>query len=89
MTIDVAGSPNDENELEEYRFRVGFSESGFLLHLCRFRIYHRKNEYADWEAGGEYVFPDITNRSTLAEPELPDWAKNEAKTNILQHISFQ
>lgn len=89
MNIDVAGSPNEENELEEYRFRVSHSESGFLLHLCRFRSYRRESEFDEWILCGEYVFPDLVKRSTLPEPELPDWAKNDARTNLFQHISFQ
>lgn len=89
MNIQVAGSPNEENELEEYIFRVSFSESGFLLHLSRFNSYRRESEFEEWVLHGAFMFPDLLNRSTLPEPELPTWAMNDARTNLLQHISFQ
>jgi len=86
MILDVAGSPNDENELEEFRFQ--FVAATLVLRLTGFRRYVRSDETAPWQQVGEWTYPDLEHKSTLPQPEVPTWAVCDAKTLLSNKISF-
>lgn len=89
MKLEVAASPVDENEREDFRFHFIGGGDFPVLRLVRFRRLTREEENADWEISGEYVFPDLANKSTLPRPEIPAWAIADAKTLLFQHIQIQ
>lgn len=87
MTFEVVASPEHENELEEYRFR--FRAECLTLEFIRFRRFRRDDETAPWQPFGEWMFPDLHHCSTLPQPELPEWAKLDAKTYINQQLRIK
>lgn len=87
MNVDVVASPENENEMEEFRFR--FVPDFLTLELIRFRQLRREDETAPWQVVGQWVFPDLHHNSTLPQPNLPEWAKLDAKTYINQQIRFR
>lgn len=89
MNIEVAASPEGENELEEFRFAFLACGDKLLLRLVRFRRYSRSDETAPWQVRGEWVYPDLAASSTLTRPEVPAWAMADARTMLFQHISFE
>jgi hypothetical protein len=87
MNFEVVGSPNHENELQEFRFK--FHGETMTLTVVRFRVYQRAKETCPWDLQGEWTFPDLFHKNTLPQPELPGWAMVDAKTYIIQQLRFQ
>lgn len=86
MTFEVVASPEDENEMEEFRFVL---REKLVLEFVRFRQYRREDESAPWQVVGEWFFPDVFHKSTLPQPEVPAWAMLDAKTCLSQKIQFK
>ncbi len=87
MTFDVVAFPENENEMEEFRFR--FHGETLTLEFIRFRRYRRACEASPWETLGEWLYPDLFHNNTLPQPEVPAWATLDAKTYINQQIKFK
>jgi hypothetical protein len=86
MTVDVVASPDNENEMEEFRFVL---RDVLTLEIVRFRQYRREDAAAPWHVAGEWLYPDVFHTSTLPQPEVPAWAMLDAKTFLSQKIQFR
>lgn len=86
MRIEVAGSPEHENMLEQYAFT--FNPGTLRLQLVGYNRYNREHELAPWVPGKFWQYPDLKNESTLPEQSPPEWAITDAKTYILSKIQY-
>jgi hypothetical protein len=84
MRIEVAGSPEHENVLDEYAFT--FNAGTLRLSLVGYSEYVRPHETGEWRKVRFWQYPDIGKHSTMKEPAPPDWAIADAKTYILTQI---
>ena len=52
-----------------------------LIHHCAFNL-------ADVKTVSLWQYPDLTNKSTIQQPEIPTWAIQDAKSLILSKIKI-
>lgn len=87
MRIEVAGSPEDENALETYVFN--FHPSTLGITLVEAKRFFRQSEFAPWQESAHWFYPDLKDKSTMPEPETPDWAVIQARYFISEKIHVQ
>lgn len=87
MRIEVAGSPDDDNELQTYTFV--FHPASLRINLVEAKQFVRGDEYAAWRETGRWFYPDLEDKSSMDEPTVPDWAVCNARFFISERITFQ
>lgn len=88
MRIEVSGTVGEEgNELETFTF--AFHPSTFGITLVDAKRFVRSDEYAPWRETSHWFYPDLQDKSTMAEPEIPDWAIVQARYFISEKIHVQ
>jgi hypothetical protein len=85
MNVEVARQP-DENTREVWQLR--FQPDTLSFHPVRFELW-QETAHGEPVSIGVWKYPDFKHESTLEEPELPDWAKQDAKTYIISQIQFK
>lgn len=89
MIFDIVGSPENENEMEEFRFY--FKADSFTMDLRRFRKYKRESETTEWEVSEEWNLFDII-KTMISEnitcPDIPEWVRTDARSALMQKIQF-
>lgn len=87
MRIEVGRPIDDEDRMQTFAFV--FHPSTLRLTLVESKQFIRSNEFANWREIGHWFYPDLQNKSTMQEPDVPDWAVFDARFFISEKITYQ
>lgn len=86
MRVDVMGTPDGDNEAEQYSFV--FLPETMTLRFVHFQRYTRDGELEDWQPGSFWAYPDLFHKADLDRPQVPLWAMLQARALLCQQLSF-
>ena len=82
MQGQVARKSN-ENSLEIWHFNL---TADLSLRFHKYELWKTHEGTAERTRKCLWVYPDLTGKSNIEQPPLPEWAIDEAKTNISTRI---
>lgn len=86
MRITVTSDPEDCLRQEEFVFTVA---PDFTVSFVRYNVYQREAVDSAFVPGVElWQYPDLTNRSTIDQPTVPEWVLADARQLILLNLKF-
>lgn len=76
----------DRDEMELFKF--AWLSDSLRLRFLKYQKFNRSHELGEWNEIGLWQYPDIQEESNLQQPEVPQWAKLNALTELTSKIEF-
>lgn len=86
MKIQVARESEDGTTLEQWFFVLALEGESLVLSFRKFTVSARDPEPGEWVQTSLWQYPDLQNRSTLPQVEVPPDVVTEARQIVLQKI---